>query len=138
MVGDELWLYYGGWNGHHGDAVREGKIGLATIRLDGFVSMRASDEEGWLVTRAEDLAEPDVQINAKVESGGFVVAELLDQTDRVVPGFSRDECTPFTGDSVRHRVTWKLKAFEESQARGKKIRFHLKNADLFSYLPASR
>jgi hypothetical protein len=54
----------------------------------------------------------------------------------VVPGFSRQECISFSGDSVRHELTWKTARFAtDASAEDWKIRFWLKEADMFSYLP---
>ena len=54
----------------------------------------------------------------------------------MLAGFSREECVPFEGDSVRHALKWKKAEFDESQREGdKKFRFYLKNADLYSYIP---
>ena len=139
VVGDELWLYYGGCTRrHHEVGTGQWAIGLATLRLDGFVSMRAGEREGWLVTRPEDLPRPAVCINARVQAGGYVVAELLDRAGRALPGFARTDACAFTGDAVRHMLTWKHKEFGTGQARDRKrIRFYLKKADLFSYAPGS-
>ena len=53
-----------------------------------------------------------------------------------MPGFSRQDCQPFAGDSVRGTLTWKTAQLPEAQRPAdKKIRFFLKNADLYSYLP---
>ncbi len=86
--------------------------------------------------RREPFRKPEVMINAKTAVNGFVVAEILDRRDRVLPGFSRQDCVPFTGDSVRHVLKWKTAQFAASQrADDWKIRFWIKNAELFSYLP---
>ncbi|MDW8310362.1 MAG: hypothetical protein RMK20_13390, partial [Verrucomicrobiales bacterium] len=80
--------------------------------------------------------EPVVTINARTERDGYVVAELLDRKNRVLPGFSRNECVPFNGDAVRHELRWKNAQFPDGRAPADyKIRFWLKNAELFSYLP---
>jgi hypothetical protein len=77
-----------------------------------------------------------VVINAKTGPYGYVAAELLDRDNNVPKGFSREDCVAFTGDSVRHVLEWKTKAFPaELLDADKKIRFYLKNADLYSYLP---
>lgn len=135
--GDELWFYYGGCDGIH-DAPRvNAAIGLARLRLDGFCAMRAGNREGWLITRREPFRTPAVTINAKTGADGFVTAEILDRRNRVLPGFSRRECLAFTGDSVRHTLRWKTDRFGEAQrAEDYKLRFWLRNAALFSYLPA--
>jgi hypothetical protein len=136
-VGDNLYFYYGGMNGAHNSRKWTSAIGLAILRLDGFCSMRAGTEEGSLITRREPMRVPRVTINAKTASGGYVVAELLDTNNKVIPGFGRDDCKPFQGDSVRHVLTWKTATLPADQLEtDKKIRFVLTNAELFSYLPA--
>jgi len=136
LVGDRLYFYYGGWVGAHNSPKARSNIGLATLRLDGFCSMRAGVEEGWLISRREPFLIPRVTINAKTGKDGYVAAELLDRHNEVLPGFSREECTPFAGDSIRHVLTWKTKELPKSHINeDKKIRFFLKNADLYSYLP---
>lgn len=136
QVRDHLYFYYGGWNGPHNSTKCAANIGLAILRLDGFCSMHAGDHEGWLISRREVLDAPHVIINAKTKGDGAVVAEILDKDNQVLKGFSREECVPFRGDSVRHVMTWKTERFDESQLPGdKKFRFYLKNADLYSYFP---
>ncbi len=134
VVGDKLYFYYGGCDGRHDDKRVNASIGLATLRLDGFCSMSAGATEGWLITRREASREPVVTINAKTAKDGFVTAEILDRKNRVIPGFSRQDCVAFAGDSVRHELKWKSAVLPEKTVDWK-IRFWLKNADLFSYLP---
>ncbi|MCD6360477.1 MAG: hypothetical protein J7M38_06370 [Armatimonadetes bacterium] len=136
QMGDELWFYYGGWVGAHNDPNAHAAIGVATLRLDGFCSMHAESEEGWFISRVEQFLVPKVTINAKVGQGGRIVAEILDRNDKVIPGFSRDDCVPFTGDSVRHVLTWRTSTLPEDQRKSpKKFRFYLRSADIYSYLP---
>jgi len=136
QVGEELYFYYGGWNGPHNSSTAASQIGLARLRLDGFCSMHAGGQEGWLISRREPMRRPRVTINAKTAPGGYVVAELLDRDNQVLPGFSRGQCRPFSGDSIHHLLRWKAGGLPEAQAEtDRKIRFYLKNADLYSYLP---
>jgi len=136
VVGDKLYFYYGGCHGRHDDKRVQAAIGLATLRLDGFCSMRAGDSEGWLVSRREPAREPAVTINAQTAKDGYVAAEILDRKNRVIPGFSRQDCMAFKGDSVRHELKWKTTQFPAGKKLDDwKIRFWLKNADLYSYLP---
>ncbi len=137
IVGDKLFFYYGGYDTiHDDDKNAKGAIGLATLRLDGFCSMHAGDKEGWLISRREVFNTPRVTINAKCAPGGYVTAELLDRSDKVIPGFSRADCVPFKADSVRAELTWKTTEFPKSLIdKDKKVRFYIKNADLYSYLP---
>jgi len=136
VVGDRLHFYYGGCDAAHDEKRVKAAIGLATLRIDGFCSMRAGAEGGWLITRRAGLREPAVFINARTRPGGEITAELLDRRNRVVPGFSHAECRPFTGDAVRHELRWRGDRLpDERIAADTKIRFRLRDADLFSYLP---
>jgi len=135
LVGDRLHFYYAGTQGRYLNP-RPSAIGLATLRLDGFCSMHADDREGWLITRREPMLGPEVMINASTAGDGYVIAELLDRDGNVLPGFSREECVPFTGDSARHTLRWQSASLDEVQRTGdQKLRFFLRNADLYSYLP---
>jgi len=138
VVGDKLYFYYGGFDQVHDDYKDvHGAIGLATLRLDGFCSMHAGPEEGWLISRREVFPTPRVTINAKTGPTGYVAAELLDRNNKVIPGFSRADCIPFKGDSTQATISWKTTEFPaEYLDADKKVRFFLKNADLYSYLPA--
>ncbi|MGC8862150.1 MAG: hypothetical protein ACP5R5_05155, partial [Armatimonadota bacterium] len=137
VMGDELWFYYTGWDQIHEDYQGiKSAVGLAKLRLDGFCSMHAGEKEGWFISRREVFNTPRVGINAKCGPGGYVAAELLDRNNKVIPGFEREECVPFTGDSVRGEITWKTKQFPPDWVdKDKRIRFYIRNADLYSYLP---
>lgn len=137
VMGDKLYFYYGGFDKKH-DVYKDvhGAIGLATLRLDGFCSMHAGLVEGWFISRREVFRTPRVSINAKCAPGGYVIAELLDRNDDVIPGFSKAECIPFKGDSTHYLMRWKTAEFSGKIADSdKKVRFFLKDADLYSYLP---
>lgn len=143
VMGDELWFYYSGWDQVH---VNKGNpwdvtypkaaVGLATIRLDGFCSMYAGEQEGWLVSRREVFNTPRIILNAQCDSGGYISAELVDRENNVIPGFEKNNCIPFEGDSVSGELTWKTKKFQkEFIDKDKKVKFYLKNANIYSYLP---
>jgi hypothetical protein len=136
QMGDKLYFYYGGFSEPHNSQTLQAAIGLATMRIDGFCSVHAGDQEGWLVTRREVFGVPKITINAKTEQGGYIAAEILDRDNNPIPGFSRSDCNPFTGDATCHTLSWKTDALPASHAvQEKKLRFYLKNADLYSYLP---
>ena len=131
----KLLFYYGGFDKVHDEKRPSGAIGLATIREDGFCSMCAADTEGWLLSRRELLDAPEIRINARVASGGYVIAEIVDRHDHVITGFTRNECRRFEGDSTDYLLTWTTGAFPAGAAPDKKIRFFLRNAEIYSYMP---
>lgn len=137
VMGDELWFYYTGWDQIHEDYKGlTSAVGLATLRLDGFCSMCAGSEEGWLISRREVFNNPRITINARCAPSGYVTAELLDRHNNVIPGFAKNYCNAFTGDSVRGELTWKTREFPKGWIdKDKKIRFYIRGADLYSYLP---
>lgn len=160
--GDELFVYYGGARNHHDwwfiggvegldvpeatdlDRVDYG-IGLARMRLDGFVSLDAGVRPGILITRHFISNGTQLTANAKCCSGGSITAEIVDACDEVIEGFSRAECDAFTGDSVRHVFSWKgnSRLPDVTRARStypkpetermRKIRFYINKSSIYSF-----
>jgi hypothetical protein len=65
-----------------------------------------------------------------------VTAEIVDRNNNVIRGFEKNYCNAFQGDSVRGKLTWKTREFPEGlRDKDRKIRFYVRNADLYSYLP---
>jgi len=143
-VGDEVRLYYGGANYTHGTPCLyfakgtgrqtkfTGSIGLATWKLDRFVSVDGPAEGGTLTTVPVRFKGKRLKINAATKAGGQVVVELLDAAGRPIKGF--ESSAPFSGDELRHTVRW-AGGGDVSALAGKPVtlRFHLKNARLFSF-----
>ncbi len=165
VVEDEIWIYYGGLQTSHAgpwlsadapghkevaaDYARKarergkrhgaGGIGLATLRLDGWVSIDAGDEAGQLTTKLLVLERGTrrLLINAKARKGGVAV-EILDADGRPCDGYSKDECRVFVGDAIRHTVRWRG-GCDLSRLAGTtiRLRFHLRNAKLYSFVFAA-
>ena len=151
-VGDEVWIYYGGMNVHHdwwisGHAAgldlpevhdrelsRDGHhLCLATLRLDGWVSLTASVYTGIVETKPVFSMAPYLSINACCRPGGFVEVEVTDTAGQPLDGYERESCRRFTGDAVRHRVRWAERDAVNVEPRGIKLRFHLRDADLYGF-----
>ena len=160
-VGDEIWLYHTGRTLLHGEPSRhEGDfpdgLNLAKIKKDRLVCLKA-EKEGVLTTTAikirpqrmglpKGIDPQTLAINADAK-GGSVRLEIIDPFGRVLPGYSVDDCVPFTGDEVDHQVQWKsesgakktesssegLEGKMVSQSTGiLKVRAYLENAKLFA------
>ncbi|MEE3369229.1 MAG: hypothetical protein VX346_07790 [Planctomycetota bacterium] len=79
-----------------------------------------------------------IEINADA-THGMILAEALDNQGKVIATFSKQDCTPVTGDSVRHVAHWTgASNCQLIQACPVKLRFHLKNAKLYSFTPRVR
>jgi hypothetical protein len=169
-VGNELYIYYGGATNHHDwwiTGAREGlqvpevsigtwggtdnpkvnyALGLAKLRLDGFVSLDArAPRRGILITRPLISEGKQLVINARCRDGGSIAAEVVNLRDEVFPGYSRQECDIFKGDEVRHIFSWKGKSElpqtaplrharypEPEFERYRKFRFYMENVELYS------
>lgn len=153
-VGDELRFYHGGTDRHHdwwifgqaeGIDVAEALepeggtwgLGLATLRKDGYAGLYSTKyREGIIVTRPLISLGTKLEINAKCGVSGSVKVEVVDHNNNVIGSCSKDNCDPLTGDSVKHTVTWNRDAsIPTSRGHGtwRKLRFFLKDAELFSF-----
>jgi hypothetical protein len=139
-------------------------IGVATLRRDGFASIDGYDPAGTLTTpllifdgdhlvvnvrapahqfaATEGLGpglatrpSPAVAVNSGDDTPfGRMAVELLDETGRPIAGYSLDACDGFTGDAIRHRVTWNGRS-DVGRLAGRKVRlrFRLRNAALYAF-----
>jgi len=112
------------------------RVRRLTIRKDGFVSVRAEDELGELVTKPLIFAGDKLTINynAQLTKEGSVRVEILDETQRPISGFTVNDCDPLSKDEIDATVTWRGRADIGSLA-GQTIhlRLVLKHADVFSF-----
>jgi hypothetical protein len=143
-VGDELWLYYGCWDGDHlswnkdgttyyKDRARIWRTALATMRWDGYVSLRA-DQTGTLTTRPLSVQGGGLAINADAK-GGEVRVELQDAAGKPIRGFTLDDCERLIGDSVTWPVRWRGggEPPRAVAAQPLRLRFLLQKADLYGF-----
>ena len=145
IVGDEIWFYYMAQNGRNwwnytGDPPKKDPqakeprkgVGLAKLRLDGFVSVE-TEQHGTLTTKPLVFLGDTLIVNANAKAGSLVI-EALDVDGKVIEGFGRANCLPLTTDSVRHVVKWKgHQDCHLLQARPITLRFHLDHAKLYSF-----
>jgi hypothetical protein len=138
VVGDELYFPYCAYSGIAPDGKHRGmytgaSVGMAVLRRDGFASMDAKDRTGTLTTRSVKFNGSRLFVNA-APAGGELRVEVLDEQGRVVPGFSREDCTPVSEDRTLQAVAWKGGA-DLSALRGRPVafRFHLTKGSLYAF-----
>ena len=143
VIDDEFRIYYKGyagrhWAKYHGDIYPKKRgVGLAILRLDGFVSIDAGDC-GSMTTREFVFIGDTLEVNANA-AGGSIQVEAIDPDGNVIEGFGKENCTPLTTDSVRHVLQWNDNPnCQLIQARPIKLRFHLNKAKLYSFTPRIR
>jgi hypothetical protein len=111
-----------------------GKLRRYTLRLDGFVSVNAPMKGGDLITKPLEFSGNRLSLNVSTSAAGGVRVEIQQPNGQPIPGFSLKDCPVVFGDSVDRTVTWANNAAVGKLA-GKpvRLRFELKDADLYSY-----
>ncbi len=135
VVEGEIWIYYIGFSGLHSATnrheVQGGAVGLAKLRLDGFVSIDAGD--GTLTTKPIRMSGDRLLLNADAHQGSVRV-EILGADGTPLEGFGREDAMDVAGDSLRHTVRWK-QGSNLSRLKGQPIvlKFHIDRSKLFSF-----
>lgn len=164
---DEIWIYYNGYRmpgykdlfetyNRNKELFRLdvdpsvfqdiGAMNLATLRLDGFVSLDA-EEVGRVITKPFMLNGEDLYVNVDAKWGDIRV-ELVHvdppgpsvppthpggpDTLRALPGYGRVEAVPVSGDHVRVKLKWEGSPNLNSD-KPVRARFILNQARLYSF-----
>jgi hypothetical protein len=135
-VGDKWHLYYAGWDGPHGSRERSGGVGLATIRKEGFVSLRGPVAGGVVCTRVLRWPGGKLLLNCAPTpeaAESKVTVRVSDRLRKVIPGFDHADCEPFTGDSTAAEIKWKGKSIDELNGQELRLEIFIQNVDLYSF-----
>lgn len=137
IAGGGLRFYFGAFSGISprlgGHMYAGGSTGLATLRRDGFASMGARQDAGTLTTKPVVFHGRFLFVNANAAAGDLRV-EVLDADGKRIPGLARQDSSVLRTDDTCRRVTWKSAPdLAHLKGRAVRFRFHLKNAQLFSF-----
>ena len=134
---DEVWVYFTAINVTHGSPMPPKRItiGRASWRLDGFVSLDAGPAGGVVETVALELDGDRLEVNADASEGSLAV-EVLSAAGDPLSGFGRESCRAIDSDGVRHIVAWDG-GDRLPTDRPLRLRFHLQNAQLYSFRTSS-
>ncbi len=104
-----------------------------TLRIDGFVSVRAPLSGGEVVTKPIVFKGGALEINFSTSAAGSLQAEIQTADGKPIEGFSLDDCPEIYGDALQRAVGWKGGS-DVSRLAGQpvRLRFVLKDADLYS------
>jgi hypothetical protein len=108
-----------------------------TLRIDGFASAHAGEQEGLITTSLLRLAESaggaDLTLNFATSAAGSIRCEVLDEGGHPIPGYSVDESPEIYGDELSRPIVWQ--GGKSLQAMGEKsfrLRFSLRDADIYA------
>jgi len=110
------------------------RIRRYSIRVDGFVSVHASLDGGELVTKPLVFEGNRLELNFSTSAGGTVRVEIQNKDGEPIDGFTLADCHLQYGDQIDRVVSWKSGS-DVGLHRGRpvRLRFELKDADLYSF-----
>ncbi len=132
VVGDQMRLYYSGYDGIHDYLPFHSAIGLATLRKDGFASLEGEDNPGLVTTKRLTGLTGQLHVNCQA-GAGLLQVEVLDANGRVLPGYRKRDCNEPRGDGIDQIVTWEEHSELPATKEPLRLRFSLKNASLYSF-----
>ncbi len=119
------------WSVYATEARGEGpdtRLRRFTYRVDGFVSVRAGNEGGDLLTKPLTFRGETLKLNFATRDGGQIRVRLESPSGEMLA-----QSELLTGDEIAHRVQWQagtdLQTFQGQTVR---LRFAMRNADLYS------
>lgn len=144
-MGDEVYVYYGGRPYLHNPGSAKDKrdtprsIMLATLKRDRFVSIDATEDGGYMLTRPLAYPGGRLHINARTTSpDGFVRVAVREghgvRDGEWVADFRFEKSRPFSGDSLDAVISWEgndtLGSFPSTVLR---LHFWMESAELYSF-----
>ena len=109
-------------------------IGLAKLRLDGFICLEAKDEWGVVTTKPFTLEGESLELNVDASNGEFFV-DVLDADGQPFPDYDKKHSQNLKDvDEIRFTNQWNDER-NLSALKGKviQLRFRLHNAKLYSF-----
>ncbi len=145
--GDELWFFYNGFKRRasqhefwqdgsprapstlsrreRADWIEDAHnaMHMAVLRKDGFISLDAGADGGYLLTKSMNLEGRELFLNLDAPNGHARV-EALDEHARPLAGFAEADAAVVSGDRVRMPVRWKNGCGLDQMA-GCRVRFRI-------------
>ena len=135
-VGSDWRFYYAGHDGGHDSKERKAAIGLATCPKERLIGLYGPKNGGGaVVTRLIKWPGGDLFVNAASRGDGAaqLSVRISDAIRSPLAGFDHGDCVPFSGDAVRHKVTWRGdRSMAELEGKIVRLEIFLQDMDLFT------
>ncbi len=95
--------------------------------------LNAGLQEGIVCTRPQFSTGEKLIINARCDPGGYIDVEVLDPMENPWARHRREDCDRFTGDDVKHVVSWNGVPAVNTIVGYTRFRFYMRKASLYSY-----
>ena len=104
----------------------------AAMRIDGFVSIDAPLSGGEILTKPLVFEGTGLVLNFATSAAGSIRVEVQSPDGQPLPGLALDDCHDVFGDALARPVVWKEAAIGPLAGQPVRLRFVLKDADLFA------
>ncbi|GAA5221866.1 glycoside hydrolase family protein [Membranihabitans marinus] len=103
------------------------------LRTDGFASIKAYFDPGYMVTKPLKLEGTTLNINFETSTVGYVKVVVLDENGKEISGFGADDAVILRGDKIDGEVTWASgKTLADLKNKTVRLKFLMKDADMYS------
>jgi hypothetical protein len=106
------------------------------LRLDGLASIHAGYGGGEVITKPLQLAtgKSALELNFATSAAGGVRVEIQDAAGKPLPGYTLGDAVELIGDEIARDFRWKNGTnFAAAQGQAVRLRFVLKDADVFAF-----
>jgi len=128
--GDRELSIYGNESYYEGQGARTRRY---TFRIDGFVSLHASLRGGEAITKPLIFQGSTLVVNLSTSAAGSLQVEVCDRDGKPVEGYTLADCPEIYGDEIERVVKWNGNNVSDLAGRLIRLRFVLRDADLFAF-----
>ena len=132
--GNYIYQYYAEGACTHGHYDRDVHIWQAKQRLDGFVSVDAGPDGGWLVTPPIEFAGRRLLLNIDCGAMGEAWVELQDEAGEPLSGYTLEDAVSVDRNGIAQEVWWRGGPDLGSLAgRPVRMRIRMRSAKLYAF-----
>ncbi len=100
-------------------------------RIDGWISALPKKLRAEIITKVF-IAEGELNINAKTQTDGFIMVEVLDQYGNNLEKYCKKNAAFFKGDKIIDALSWFNGTIKELPSEPFKLRIELFEAEIFT------
>ncbi len=129
-----IYQYYTKGPGTHHANDLDVHIWQAKQRLDGFVSVDAGSDDGWLVTPPIAFEGSRLQLNIDCGAMGEAWVELQDEAGKPLPGYAFEDAVSVDRNGVAQEVWWQTGPDVGSlSGRPVRLKLRMRSAKLYAF-----
>ncbi len=136
VVGDEVWMYYGGYDMPHGASYPgqvTARVGRVRWLRDRFAGWAVDMGGGELITKPLAFEGGRLTLNCDASAGGVVRVGLESPDGTPIEGFGVEDCKSLYGNHLAAVVTWKGDDLEPLAQRPVRLRIQARAAKIYSF-----